>query len=125
MIGRVPLDRVLRRDQLDALLPEHRLVGGLILTACIEQGFLDLVSELLIELPEVVALTTCLPHRVLVDARRALHHGQAVLLKELVVAVTEVVVHVRQREGLPRLVVVVEDEDVVVRMTANTIDMRH
>lgn len=33
--------------------------------------------------------------------------------------------HVRQRQRLPRLVVVVEDEDVVVRMTADAINMRH
>lgn len=74
-------------DQLDALLPEHSPVGGLVLAPLVEQRLLDPVPELLIELAQVFALTTCLPHRVLVDARRALHHVQTPLLQELVVAV--------------------------------------
>lgn len=110
-------------DELDALLLEHCPVGTFVLTARVCQRLLDLVSELSIELGDVLAFALVLPERALVHVHRPLDDIQAPLAEELVVALAQSVVHVRQRQRLIRLVVVVEHEDVVVRMTTTAVDV--
>lgn len=112
-------------DQLDALLPEHVLVGLHVLAARIGQRLLDLVPELSIELADAFALALLLPERTLVHVHRPLDDVQAPLAEELVVTLAQSVVHVRQRQRSTRLVVVVEHEDVVVRVTAGPVNVRH
>lgn len=110
-------------DELDALLLEHCCVGTFVLTARVCQRLLDLVSELSIELGDVLAFALVLPERPLIHAHRPLDDIELPLSEELVVALAQSVVHVRQRQRLARLVVVVEHEDVVVRMTTTAVDV--
>ena len=117
------LDRVLLGDELDALLLEHCSVGTFVLTARVCQRLLDLVSELPIELGDVLSFALVLPERPLIHAHRPLDDIELPLPEESVVDLRKLVMLVGESVRLTRLVVVVEHEDVVVRMTTTAVDM--
>lgn len=117
--------------ELLVLLRDHRFKTGLVHRAGIGQGGGHPVAHLPVERPLGEVLAAQLP--VLRRVLQPLHDGEAVLAHQLVVrglhaalvpglAVVERAV---VRERLPGLVVVVDDQDVVVRLTAATIGVGH
>lgn len=119
------LDRVNLLVQVDALLRQHPPVAGKVDRATVSQRLLNLVAELSVELRDGLALTPVLPQRALIHvARTALGHAQPVVAHQLVVLLGHVPVHVVALERAAGDVVVVDDRDVVVRVTARTIDVR-
>lgn len=110
--------------QFDTVLLEHRHIALLIDRSRIEQRGLDLVSELLIEGTEPIGAALLLPVQPLIALMRPLDDARALSCHHSVIDLGDLEMQMVTPKRFTCFVVVIDHGDVVMRMTAHTVDMR-